>query len=430
MIQVLPPAPPKRTIMGSFLSGIAQGIPGTVDKFKQSAKEKELMEKKSKAAKLAGLPEGFEYLDPSVQAQYLRSHEGEKPEKPGDKSLRLLRDQQLKYLQKKEKLYDNLINGDQDLEEPQPIQQKSIQAIPEEEPQGKNGRKYPALYPQKKIEQMSLVNPAVARSWEVHNEQIKKDMRHDEDIQVGKEKEKTRKTELQEKVEREERSEFHKESKSYDESLAKIAEAAEKQNRSLDYQMKLQPKIGKWDRFASAAFTGTKWENLVKSGNAQSFDAAVLAQLEGKREILGGILSDRDIRTILQKVVTSEKNPEANRQIADYIKFENSLPIEKYKIAEELKKENKGYRPSGFRAEVEKRYNEKFGPEIKRRTDRILGLKDDPKLKKQYSGVGKVSPGTLMTPDIAQEYADRYAGETQQKIQEKAKNDGYVWYEE
>lgn len=182
----------------------------------------------------------------------------------------------------------------------------------------------------------------------------------------------------------EEKKLFHTESKKFFDDLSSKAESAEVKNRALQRMIPNIHKIKKWDRIVSNVFGGTKWENLLKSTTAQEFDANTLPLLEGLRQTLGGVLSDSDIRLIMQKIVTASKDPEANEKIAKALMFENSIPIEKKKIADEIVKENKGYRPPNFSSLINERFNEQFGPEIQNVFSGLLTLPDDPENQKKF----------------------------------------------
>lgn len=181
------------------------------------------------------------------------------------------------------------------------------------------------------------------------------------------------------KIQQKEKEFFHTESKKYDESLTEQSTAAEKKNRALESQLKLAHKLGKWDRVVSALAGQSKWGSLLKSKDAQEFDSYALPQMEGLRQVLGGVLSDSDIRLIMQKVVTSDKTPEANERIAKYLMSENNLLLGKKQIADELKRNNGGYRPANYDSEIKRIFNERYGNQIKSEYEDLMALPDDPK---------------------------------------------------
>ena len=262
----------------------------------------------------------------------------------------------------------------------------------------------PKRIPQSKINAAALVEPNLAKSWTEQNKAI--------------DKEEARK----EKAQTQERQFFHKESGSYDEALSTQALAAEKKNRSLDRQIANVDKIGWWDRFISTGIAGPLTD-VLRSKTAQEFDANTLAQLEGQRQLLGGVLSDSDIRLLMQKIVTASKDPEANKYIAQFMKLENEIPILKKHIADELKSENGGYRPANFQSEIDKVFNLRYGDEIKQMQNDIINLPDDNK-KLDKIGRRSVPPGTPLGEDSILMYL-KLADNDPDIATQMAKRDGY-----
>lgn len=225
------------------------------------------------------------------------------------------------------------------------------------------------------------------------------------------------------KIQQKEKEFFHTESKKYDESLTEQSTAAEKKNRALESQLKLAHKLGKWDRVVSALAGQSKWGSLLKSKDAQEFDSYALPQMEGLRQVLGGVLSDSDIRLIMQKVVTSDKTPEANERIAKYLMSENNLLLGKKQIADELKRNNGGYRPANYDSEIKRIFNERYGNQIKSEYEDLMALPDDPK---KLNNVGRrtVPPGTPLGEKTIQMYFELANGDPI-KATELAEEDGY-----
>lgn len=167
-----------------------QAFKSASDYFSGALKEKETKEKQAAALRGQGLPEDYNYLPPDVQKSFAQKvYSTEKPESIGEAALRKLREQQLADLQKKEQMYDDLMGGNQGGME----NNSNMQQMPQDNEissqansQEKQRKKYPPLYPQSKIEKMSLVNPAVAKSWEAHNKEVNRQMRHDEEVGTKK----------------------------------------------------------------------------------------------------------------------------------------------------------------------------------------------------------------------------------------------------
>lgn len=216
---------------------------------------------------------------------------------------------------------------------------------------------------------------------------------------------------------------FHKETETLDKELSDQSKAAEAKNRALDRQLKDVDKIGWFDRAVSSIFGNSPWGDLLRSSTAQEFDSNTLAQMQGQRQLLGGILSDSDIRLLMQKIVTASKNPQANKAIAANMKLENDLTIARKKIADEVKKENGGYRPANYENEIDNRYLEQYGNKIAENFKEIMSLPDDPqKLGEIYRR--KVHPGTPLNDNIIENYYKIAKGDPELATK-LAKEDGY-----
>jgi len=261
------------------------------------------------------------------------------------------------------------------------------------------------LYSEELIGRLSASKPEVAKQLREHNKQVLKNKQH------------------REKIQQEEKQFFHKETAKLDESLSEQATAAEKKNRALARQMVNIDKINWWDRAVSSLFSNTPFGDLLKSETAQEFDANTLPQMEGLRQILGGVLSDSDIRLILQKVVTSSKNPEANKKIAKWLTQENDLVIAKKRIGDEIKKRNGGYRPANYEEERDRVFYERYGKDIQEGFQDIMSLKDDKK-KLEKIGRRKVPPGTPLSERVTDMYLDMADGDFN-KAAKMANEDGY-----
>jgi len=219
---------------------------------------------------------------------------------------------------------------------------------------------------------------------------------------------------------------FHKESEKFDEKLTTQSEAAHKKLKAIEYQRKKQPEITNWDRFVSSAFKGSRWENLFKSSSAQQFDSAALPMMEGQKETFGVRLSDADLKLILQKIATADKSPEANKAILDYMELDEKLKIEKRKIADQIRKANKGLRPLDFESMVREQFNEKFGDQIESAAQKVMELPDNDRKREIVTGRKKVTPGTPLSEDVIDRYLD-LAGGDWQKASEMAVEDGYKY---
>lgn len=230
----------------------------------------------------------------------------------------------------------------------------------------------------------------------------------------------------QKESKRREQIEFHKESSKFDESLTKRAEAAERKIKAIERQEKILPKLSKKDRIISALFRGTKYENLVKSQNAQEFDSLVLPMLEGARELFGVRLSDADLKLVLQKIATAEKDPGANQAILDWQKLESNLDIARKKIGNEIRKKNKGLRPLDYEEQINQQVDRKYGKEIEQTAQNIMSLEEDPEQYEKITERVKVAPGTPLTTEKIDLYL-KISENDPQRAAEMAREDGYVF---
>lgn len=225
-------------------------------------------------------------------------------------------------------------------------------------------------------------------------------------------------------LDRKEQIEFHKESQKFDDKLTSQAESAKKKIKAIEQQKKILPNIKKTDRIISALFSGTKYENLLKSKNAQEFDSLVLPMIEGMREMFGTRLSDADLRIVLQKIATSEKDPNANQAILDWQLLEGKLDVEKRKIADELRRENKGLRPIDYQQQINKRMDEKFGDQIEKEASKIMSLRDDPKMSAKVTERIKVPKGTPLDTKTIDLYL-KLSNNNPEEAKKMALEDGY-----
>lgn len=244
-----------------------------------------------------------------------------------------------------------------------------------------------------------------------------------EKLEETKRKETREDIKEQRKEERKDREYFDNQSKDFDKTISEEAKSAKERQRALDKQIPMIKKIGKWDRFISNALGGTRYENWFKSATAQEFDSYSLPQLKGWKSVLGGVLSDSDIRLIMQKVVTSSKEPGANEKIAEFFQLENNIAMDKEKIASEIKRDNKGYRPANYEQLIDQEVERKYGDEIRSRMDEIRSMPED---MNEWAKIGriKVPSGTPITDEMATKYLQAAKGNVE-KASKWAREDGY-----
>ena len=224
-------------------------------------------------------------------------------------------------------------------------------------------------------------------------------------------------------VARKERLAFHKESQKYDEKLTDQADSAKNQLTAIERQRKVLPEMNNWDRISSAVFGKSPLQNLFKSASAQEFDSAVLPLLEGARDTFGSRLTDADLRVVLQKIATSDKNPEAIKKILAWQELDAKMKIEKRKLADQIKKKEHGLRPLDFSEQLRELMDEKFGKQIENTATEIMQLGDDPKKAAQITRQ-KVPPGTPLNAQAIDKYLEM-ANYDDQEAERLAREDGY-----
>ncbi len=170
--------------------------------------------------------------------------------------------------------------------------------------------------------------------------------------------------------------EIHKDTAKYDEDLSKESKIAEKKLKGIEAQEKLVDKIGKWDRFVNAFAGDSAIGKVLKSANVAEYESHELAALEGTKDTFGVRLSDADLRVALKKLATAEKSPEAKRRILSWQKLDAKIAIERQKIADQIKKKNKGLRPIDYEQQIRQQLDARFGNEIEQQTDAIKNLPD------------------------------------------------------
>lgn len=223
---------------------------------------------------------------------------------------------------------------------------------------------------------------------------------------------------------RKEQIEFHKETAKLDDKISNEANAAEKKIKAIQKQRELQPQITNLDRLVTATFGNTRFANLLKSKTAQEFDSYALPMVEGQKETFGVRLSDADLKLILQKIATADKNPEANNAIFDWMELDERLKIDRRNIADQIRKENKGLRPLDFESQVRKRMNDKYGDEIQEKASQVLSLTDNASKKESITGRKQVPAGTKLTNTIIDKYLE-LAGNDPNLASQMAAEDGY-----
>ena len=128
--------------------------------------------------------------------------------------------------------------------------------------------------------------------------------------------------------------------------------------------------------FAQNTLKGTWLEHAFDSKESSNFQAALPQLLGGFESIFKRGLTDRDLKLVLDKLPSIGKTKEANLASVQFLRKILDLNDKKYAIAQEIKKENKGFRKIDYVDEIERRYEERYGNEINRlfadSTDSVL----------------------------------------------------------
>lgn len=208
-----------------------------------------------------------------------------------------------------------------------------------------------------------------------------------------------------------ERLEIHKLTQDFSKKLNEDAESAKKRIRSFDVMEKAL-KSGKTDprlfkNMLANAFGGTYLEGLLRDPESEEFKAASFNVYEGLKNVFGTRLSDADLKLASTKVPDITKKPESNKKIIDFLKFADQMNVEKQKVADQIIKENRGYRPIDFEQQLRDRIDSKFGKEA------------EEKLKEVADSERK---------ELSDQQIDEYLRKANfdvQKAKELAKQDGY-----
>jgi len=114
----------------------------------------------------------------------------------------------------------------------------------------------------------------------------------------------------------------------------------------------------------------------------------------------------------------------ANKAILDWQEFETKLDVDRKKIADEIRKENKGLRPIDYQNQIAQRMDQKFGKEIEEKAKNLIGLEDDPEDLVKITERKKVPPGTPLDTTAIDLYL-KLSDNDPDKARELASEDGY-----
>jgi len=164
-----------------------------------------------------------------------------------------------------------------------------------------------------------------------------------------------------------ERRDIHKESAKYDEELISNAKVAKKQIETLDDIEKAinsgNVKPGSWTNiFKGFGKIGEQVSKAITNKDEATLQASIPALLEGWKDVFGVRLSDADLKVLQDKLPDIGKNPAANKAILKIMRKYADQTLLRSKIASQIKKENKGWRPLGYADTIEERYDQMIAP--------------------------------------------------------------------
>ena len=168
-------------------------------------------------------------------------------------------------------------------------------------------------------------------------------------------------------LERTESKAFHKESEKFDEEVNKAATSAKHQLAAIEDSRKalasgnVKPS-SLANIFRGMGVAGDKISNALISSDEATIQASIPAFLEGRKELFGVRLSDADLSLLQDKLPDMGKSREANTAIINLMQKASQASILKSEIAKQIKKNNGGLRPLGFRDMVDEVFDQKIKP--------------------------------------------------------------------
>lgn len=164
-----------------------------------------------------------------------------------------------------------------------------------------------------------------------------------------------------------ERRKIHEESKNFDEEILKQARNSRGQLQSVrNIKKALQSGNVKPTKLASVfknmGHIGDKISEGFRNKDQATIDAELPRLFEGWKDVFGIRLTDADLRLLMDKMPTITKSVEANMAVANVIEKYAELGSLREQIGNDIKKENKGYRPLNYASQVESRYGELTQP--------------------------------------------------------------------
>ena len=167
--------------------------------------------------------------------------------------------------------------------------------------------------------------------------------------------------------EKQERLAHHQSFEKFDSKLSEEGKAAENRLHAYD-EVEAALKSGKTNpkklsNFLANKYSGTQWEGIFSNSEREKIKAASLYMFDGMKELFGGQLSNQKLKVASGKVIDPTKTEKANQAIIDFRRFYDKAKVVERQIADEIKKENGGYRPIDFDIQLRNRVAEKLGAE-------------------------------------------------------------------
>jgi hypothetical protein len=235
--------------------------------------------------------------------------------------------------------------------------------------------KIPSLIPIKKIQQMAMINPAVADKMQKFNDNLLRDSRHAQDLQLKQDqfKQKTLENSPDFIRNREIASAQAKSDVDYNKQLQSAASQNEIKTKTLN----------KLDNLNRKGVTGKPFEKLLEkaglvnltSSGRREFAADVKHLITDIRSILGGQFSNFEFQTILNAYPSADFSQEANEAIIKNLKEFQEIRNKEFEFANQIKKENNGKPPEFFQEKVNekiKQFAQERLPEIKENNYKIM----------------------------------------------------------
>lgn len=351
-IQVLAAGPQKKSFAQKLNAGVGRGLEQAQEMMREHEIKKFQEEEKQNITKFMNEKYGMntQGLPADFQKEIMK-HEA------------MNKGKQLIQSQKQEQLNELLKNLD--LDQKENGQNQNLQ-MNEQKPRGilkpefedeqpssssKRSQGQKKLIPESVIAQAAAVNPAVADKLQKHNDNIMAQQRHDENLQIKKQKE----------------SPEHKRETALSSAQAK---ADVDYNQQLQESAKLnatkEKTLEDLDVLNEKGVTGKAYEKILEkfglinltSDGRREFSSGTKNLITDIRSILGSQFTGFEFQTILNAYPSADFSQGANRAIIRNLKEFQHIKSKEIQFAKEIKKENGGKIPEDFQSLVNDRLQE------------------------------------------------------------------------